>query len=120
MKKEKKEKKAKKERNVFGFREGTNKSFISNMFLEDGVDLIDAAKKVEKALDKEKPKSISLVLSMVKRLIKKGHVVEVSIKATPATSKKKSKTPSKAKVPAKTNTKKEEVAEVKKEETPKE
>jgi hypothetical protein len=113
-KKEKKEKKVKKEKNAFGFTEGSGKSFISNMFLEDGIGLMDAAKKVEKTLGKEKPKSISLVLSMVKRLLKKGHVVEVTITATPSTPKtKKTKNSTKAKVPAQ----KDESGEVKKEET---
>ena len=82
MEKVKKERKTVK-KNAFGFKEGSNKAIISDMFLDNGITLLNAAKKVEKKLDKEPKKAISLVLGMVKRLLKKGHKVEVTITATP-------------------------------------
>lgn len=70
-------------KNAFGFREESNKAIISDMFLENGITLHNAASKVMKKFDKVEAKAISMVLGMVKRLIKKGHKVEVVIKAIP-------------------------------------
>ena len=81
MKKVEMEKKIVK-KNTFGFKEGSNKEFISDMFLENGIKLQDAAKKVAKKLDKDETKATSMVLGMVKRLLKKGHKIEVLITTT--------------------------------------
>jgi hypothetical protein len=40
-------------KNAFGFKDGSNKAIISNMFLENGIKLQDAAKKVAKMLHKD-------------------------------------------------------------------
>jgi hypothetical protein len=69
-------------KNTFGFKEGSNRAFISDMFLENGIKLQDAAKKVAKKLDKDETKATSIVLGMVKRLLKKGHKIEVLITTT--------------------------------------
>jgi len=96
MKKVEKERKIVK-KNAFGFKEGSNKAIISDIFLENEIRLQDAAKKIAKKLNKEEPKAISLILGMVKRLIKKGHKIDVVISTSPKKNiqPKKSKTPSK-------------------------
>jgi len=100
MKKLEKDKKIVK-KNAFGFKEGSNKAIISDMFLDNGIKLQDAAKKIAKKLNKEEPKAISMILGMVKRLLKKGHKIEVLITTTSSKKNvqpKKSKNPSKASV----------------------
>ena len=106
MKKVEKEKKVVK-KNAFGFKEGSNKATISDMFLDNGIRLQDAAKKIAKKLNKEEPKAISMILGMVKRLLKKGHKIEVLITTT---SSKKNVQPKKSKNPSKASS---EIASVK-------
>jgi DhnA family fructose-bisphosphate aldolase class Ia len=96
MKKLEKDKKIVK-KNAFGFKEGSNKAIISDMFLDNGIKLQDAAKKITKKLNKEEPKAISMILGMVKRLLKKGHKIEVLI----TTSSMKNVQPEKSKNPSK-------------------
>ncbi|GEM_PF-3367137 len=107
MKKTDKEKKVVK-KNAFGFKEGSNKATISNLFLGNVITLQNAAKTVEKKLDKEESKAVSMVLGMVKRLLKKGHKVEVTITATP---KKSANIKSRSKVPAKIDSEKAKKSE---------
>jgi hypothetical protein len=109
MKKVDKEEKVIK-KNVFGFKEGSNKALISNMFLENGITLQNAAKTVAKKLDKDEIKANSLVLGMVKRLLKKGHKIEVLI-----TTPKKNDQIKKDKPPLKLPPKKDSVKETKSE-----
>jgi len=66
-------------KNTFGFKEGSSRALISDMFLENSIKLQDAAKKIAKKLDKDEVKATSLILGMVKRLLKKGHKIEVLI-----------------------------------------
>lgn len=66
-------------KNTFGFKEGSSRAVISDMFLENSIKLQDAAKKIAKKLDKDEVKATSLILGMVKRLLKKGHKIEVLI-----------------------------------------
>ena len=81
-KKDKGEKKEKK-LNPFGFKEGSAKSYISNLFIDEGIGIHEAAKKVEKKLEKEGFAAYASVLGMVKRLIKRGHKVDFTIVAKP-------------------------------------
>jgi hypothetical protein len=92
VKKEKKGKKEKKSKddddeeeseNVFGFKSGSPKAVISDMFLEDGTTLKEAAAKAEKKFEKEGIKATGFVLGIVKKLIKNGCKVEVTISAKP-------------------------------------
>lgn len=111
VKKEEKMKNLEKEKkivnkNAFGFKEGSNKAIISDMFLDNGIRLQDGAKKIAKKLNKEEPKAISMILGMVKRLLKKGHKIEVLI----TTTSKKNVQPKKSKKPLKVST---EIAPIK-------
>lgn len=92
VKKEKKGKKEKKSKddddeeeseNAFGFKSGSPKAVISDMFLEDGTTLKEAAAKAEKKFEKEGIKATGFVLGIVKKLIKNGCKVEVTISAKP-------------------------------------
>ena len=69
------------DKNMFGFKEGSPKAVISEMFLEDGTSLKDAVSKVEKKFDKEGIKAVSFVFGVIKKMIKGGAKVEVDIKA---------------------------------------
>ncbi|MGA3281052.1 MAG: hypothetical protein ABSD50_08720 [Smithella sp.] len=99
MKKAEKEKKVVK-KNSFGFKEGSNRAIISDMFLDGGIKLQDAAKKIAKKLNKEEPKAISMILGMVKRLLKKGHKIEVLIAASSKKNVQPKKSNNASKVPA--------------------
>jgi hypothetical protein len=66
---------------MFGFKEGSLRAVISEMFLDDGCTLAEAAKKAEKKFDKEGIRAYGAVFSVLKTMIKSGQKVNVTITA---------------------------------------